>query len=134
MSSPIKRRLMTPDELQIVERMHCVTYPSASWDKRFMRMISGGEMISEKESEQLWRLFVRYRRQMIFPDKARLLKEAERKAAPDFRKVQADIRKAALATQKLEEYRKRANQCFHGTPDDSFCPKCQPTFQEESNQ
>lgn len=134
MSQKTERRLMTPDEMQIVERMCCVTFPCASWDKRFYGMISGGEMISEKESAQLWRLFVRYRRQMSFPDKARLLGVAATKAAPDFRKQAAEERRKQKDKLKIEEYCHRNSKCFHGTPNGTFCPKCQPLFQEESNQ
>lgn len=91
----IERRLMTPDEMQAVERMHSVRFPVASWDKRFFRSVSSGEMITEKEAAQLWRIFIRYRRQMNFPDKARLLAFAEQHSAPDLRKAEAATRKQA---------------------------------------
>lgn len=68
--------------------MRCVTYPVASWDKRFMRALSSVETITEKEVPQLWRLFIKYRRQLNFPAKARLLALAETLSAPDFRKVE----------------------------------------------
>lgn len=86
---------MTPDEMQAIERMHSVTFPVASWDKRFFRSLSSCETISEKESAQLWRIFIKYRRQMGFPDKARLLQLAESLAAPDLRKVAAAQRAQA---------------------------------------
>lgn len=98
----VTRRLMTPDEMQAIDRMGVVTYPVASWDKRFMRMVSSGEMISEKEAAQLWRLFIRYRRQMSFPDKERLLRFAAEHAALDFRKQEATRREQ----QRLDDYRK----------------------------
>lgn len=44
---------------------------------------------SQNQASQLWRLFIRYRRQMDFPDKQRLLTVAEKLAAPDFRKERA---------------------------------------------
>lgn len=96
--------MMTPDEMQAIERMHVVTYPVASWDKRFMRSLSECETISEKEAAQLWRLFIRYRRQMNFPGQLELLRMAEGLAAPDFRKQQ----KAAEEQAKIEEMRKAA--------------------------
>jgi hypothetical protein len=81
---------MTPDEMQAVERMHCVRYLPASWEKRFMRDLSSGETITEAQAPQLWRLFVRYRKQLPdFPDKARLLKVAESLAAPDLRQTRS---------------------------------------------
>lgn len=86
---------MSPDEMQAVKQMAGVTYPVASWDKRFMRSVSSGETITDKESAQLWRIFLRYRRQMSFPDKARLLQLAETLSAPDFRKVESSRRKQA---------------------------------------
>ena len=101
-SSHVERRLMTPDEMQAVERMACVTYPVGSWDKRFMRNLSG-EMITDKESAQLWRLFIKYRRQMSFPDKDRLLLVAERLAAPDFRKLEAQRR----AQERIDETKRK---------------------------
>lgn len=90
-----ERRIMSPDELQAVEQMHGVTYPVASWDKRFMRSLSGMETISEKESAQLWRLFIKYRRQISFADKQRLMNLATSLAAPDLRKVEAARREQA---------------------------------------
>ena len=86
---------MTPDEMQVLERMHGVTFPVCSWDKRFYRNLSGCETISEKESAQVWRIFIRYRRQMDFPDKARLLAIAEKLSAPDLRKLAAVAREQA---------------------------------------
>lgn len=110
MSTPIERRMMSPDELQAIERMHGVTYPVASWDKRFMRMLSGCETISEKEAAQLWRLFIKYRRQMSFPDKARLLRLAEGLAAPDFRKQAAAAREQAEIDALKAKYAATMNQ------------------------
>ena len=79
---------MTSDELQAVEQMKCVTFPCGCWDKRFYRdCLSCQSAISEKAAAQLWRLFIRYRRQMSFPDKGRLLGLAEKLSAPDFRKL-----------------------------------------------
>lgn len=104
MSKPVERRLMTPDEMQVVERMACVTFPVASWDKRFYRNVSSGEMISEKEASQLWRIFIKYRRQMNFPDKERLLRFAEEHAALDFRKVNAMARERAEINRLKQKY------------------------------
>lgn len=109
MSKPVERRLMTPDEMQAVDRMGVVTYPVASWDKRFMRNLISGEMISEKEAPQLWRLFIKYRRQMNFPDKARLLAFAQEHAAPDLRKVEAARREQA----RIDEMKRMAQAYNH---------------------
>jgi hypothetical protein len=103
-----QRRLMTPDEMQIVKRMHCVTFQVASWDKRFFRSVSSGEMISEKEAAQLWRIFIRYRRQMNFPDKARLLQVAEKLSAPDLRKLEAARRDQA----RIDAAKAKINDCI----------------------
>lgn len=84
-----ERRRMTEDELLAIAAMRGVTYPVASWDKRFMGALSSGETISQKESVQLWRLFIKYRRQTNFPDKPRLMQLASSLAAPDFRKIAA---------------------------------------------
>lgn len=87
-----------------VKSMHRVTYPVASWDKRFMRMIGEGEMISEKESAQLWRLFVKYRRQTGYTDKHSLMAYAKAHAAPDLRKVEA----ARREQERIDELKRQA--------------------------
>jgi len=63
-----------------------VSFPVASWDKRFYRSLSGLETITDKEAPQVWRLFKRYRRQISTPNKESLLQMAEELSAPDFRK------------------------------------------------
>jgi hypothetical protein len=108
MSKPVQRRMMTPDEMQAIERMHGVAYPVASWDKRFMRRLSSCETISDKEAAQLWRVFIRYRRQMSFPGQAELLRMAEGLAAPDLRKVEA----ARKAQAQIDELKAKYQQSF----------------------
>jgi len=104
MKSPVPRRVMTPDEMQAVEQMRVVTFPVASWDKRFFRSLYGTETISEKEASQLWRIFIKYRRQMAFPDKTRMLALAEGLAAPDLRKLAA----AQRAQAEIDEMKRKA--------------------------
>lgn len=70
----VELRDFTPDEALMVEALRPVTYPVASWDKRFMR---GLTRISERGAVQLARIFVKYRRQINHPDKQRLLAIAE---------------------------------------------------------
>lgn len=93
-------RQRTPDEQLAISQMRWVTFPPCSWDKRFYRDLTSGSHISEKQAAQLWRLFIRYRRQMEFPAKDKLLKIAEVLAAPDFRKEQAKAREL----RRLKEY------------------------------
>jgi hypothetical protein len=88
------------DERIAVEALARVSYPSASWDKRFNRQLSP-DALTDKERPQVWRLFIRYRRQISHPRKAELLKIAESLAAPDFRKQQA----AANERAKIEAMR-----------------------------
>jgi hypothetical protein len=83
-----ERRSRTRDENLAVEQMKSVRYPPASWDKRFMRSLASVETITEKEAPQLWRLFIRYRRQISFQAKQHLLNLAETLSAPDLRKVE----------------------------------------------
>lgn len=80
---------MTPSEVEMVNCLQRVTYPAASWDKRFTRSMAGASGITEKESPQVWRLFKKYRRQISTPYKGVLLQMAEELAAPDFRKKSA---------------------------------------------
>lgn len=85
--APVPRREQTVDERKAVQCLkEQVTFPPASWDKRFTRDLLT-TTITEKESAQVWRLFTRYRRQIRHPEKARLLEVAERLAAPDLRKL-----------------------------------------------
>jgi len=83
MSADLKpHRLMSPDEMLAVDNMRFVRYLPASFEKRFMRNISNGDVITDKQAPHLWRLFFRYRKQVPnFPDKQRLLQFAAIEAA-----------------------------------------------------
>jgi hypothetical protein len=96
-----ERRARTRDENLAVEQMKSVRYPPASWDKRFMRSLSSVETITEKEAPQLWRLFIRYRRQISFPAKDRLMTLAHTLAARDLRKL-AKARKEQAEIDRLK--------------------------------
>jgi hypothetical protein len=95
-------RPRTSDENLAVEQMRPVQFPVGSWDKRFYRDLSGADTITEKQVPQLWRLFIKYRRQIDFPAKARLMAIAEQLAAPDFRKLEAQRREQA----RIDEMRR----------------------------
>lgn len=83
----VPRREMTADENLIVAYLkRQVTTPPACWDKRFIRDVGCGGLITEKEAAQAWRLFYKYRRQISSPAKERLLEMAKHLAAPDLRK------------------------------------------------
>lgn len=96
MSKPAERRELTADEMAAAKCLQGVSMAVASWDKRFYRNCSPlwlqGSGITDKEAPQLWRLFIRYRRQFNHPDKARLLALAETLSAPDLRKQAATDR------------------------------------------
>jgi len=82
-AKPLKRE-MTADERLVVPLLATVRYAPATWDKRFAREIQYAlkeGLITEGQSGQVWRLFWRYRRQMVCAEKARLLEMAERLAA-----------------------------------------------------
>lgn len=79
-AKPIKRE-MTADERVVVPLLATVRYAPATWDKRFAREIQYAlkeGLITEGQSGQVWRLFWRYRRQIVCPDKERLLEMAEK--------------------------------------------------------
>ncbi len=100
--SPVPRREQTDDEREAVKCLkEQVTYPPASWDKRFARDLLT-TTITEKEAAQVWRLFHKYRRQTRHRDKDRLLEVAANCAAPDLRKSAqvADERQRIAATKK----------------------------------
>lgn len=85
----VPRREMTWDEHDAVKCLkEQVTYPPASWDKRFARDLLT-TIITEKEAPQVWRLFHKYRRQIIHSRKDYLLTIAAKLAAPDLRKQAA---------------------------------------------
>ncbi len=81
----VPRREMTKDEQQVVQCLKGVRTPPACWDKRFIRDVGCGGLITEKEAAQAWRLFHKYRRQISSPAKERLLEMAQHLAAPDLR-------------------------------------------------
>jgi hypothetical protein len=93
---------MTEDEAIAVRALQLVTYPPASWDKRFARSMSGATCITEAEAPQVWRLFCKYRRQIGCPDKERLLALAQTLSAPDFRK--ASPRRSFKAEEERVKY------------------------------
>lgn len=81
---------MTDQEAEAVKALSRVRFPPCSWDKRFTRGMAGMNTITEKEAPQVWRLLIRYRRQIVSPSKLELLEAAGQLAAPDLRKVQAE--------------------------------------------
>lgn len=93
MSKPVPKRPLTDDERAAAKAVQRCTMPVGSWDKRFTRDILSWSLdtgqISERSAAQLWRLFVRYRRQIDGVTKTALMPIAEKFAAPDFRKQQA---------------------------------------------
>lgn len=102
---------MTQDERDAYQAI-CghVTMTPASWDKRFFRQLQP-EAISEKEAPQLWRLFIRYRRQTVHPRKAELLRLAAGLSAPDYRKQQA----AMNAQARIDELKRRYQEAMQPT-------------------
>lgn len=91
----------TPNEAIAMKALRHVICPPASWDKRFIRSL--GDSISENESRQVWRLLIRYRRQIRCPRKDELIKIAEKLAAPDFRKMNA----AQRDKERIDEVRRK---------------------------
>lgn len=119
MTKPIDRRLTTPDERNVILAMRrTVTFPVASWDKRFFHHLLEMEdrgtesihfRITDKEAPQLWRLAVRYRRQWCrTADDTRLLRVAESLAAPNFRKQQ----RAAREQERIDEMKRKYNEAM----------------------
>lgn len=89
---------LTQDERDAITMLRGVTYPSASFDKRFSAHLQDClkiGTIGEKARPQLWRIFIKYRRQTAGQRKVQLLAYAETQAAPDLRKVNAAAREQA---------------------------------------
>lgn len=98
-----ERTPTTANEKQAVLMLKGCRFAPASWDKRFVGQLNT-EALTVKERPQVWRLFIRYRRQiqgmMVYSLKRNerqeqigkfqtLLHEAAALAAPDFRKQAA---------------------------------------------
>jgi len=110
------KRPITAEEIDAIDIMAGTTFPVASWDKRFFRhLLECREcgQIGEKAVPQLWRIFIKYRRQHnpVFPQRrAELMRLAESRSAPDLRKLAAaqaeqrriDEMKAEIARLKTE--------------------------------
>lgn len=107
MTKPEKHTL-TEEELKAINAIDGVGMPSGSWDKRFRRDALAHAKytreISDKAAAQLWRLFIRYRRQIPGMILMELMKIAEERAAPDFRKQQAALNEQAKIDEMKEEY------------------------------
>ena len=103
----------TPDEKLAIQLLQRCRFPTVSWDKRFTKQLNI-EGLTEKERPQVWRLVVKYRRQihgdvvdgqsMRGAPWQNLLDYAQKHAAPDLRKIQA----AANEQAKIDQM--RANQ------------------------
>lgn len=85
---PVERRPVTPDESEAIKCLQTVRYTPASFDKRFARDIEGATEITEKQAGQVWRIFKRYRRQIVHPRKGELLGIAEQLAAKPISVIQ----------------------------------------------
>ena len=90
MSKPSPKRPMTVEEIEATKLLAGVTYPIASWDKRFGGHLQWAiqqtpPMISERAVAQLWRMVLRYRRQLPTQIRVKYVRIAEGLAAPDLR-------------------------------------------------
>jgi len=104
MSKPSPKHPLSERERLGIEGLRQVTFPVASWDKRFFRdvllpSLTTGEL-GDKSEPQLWRIFVRYRRQIDVLSKEELLTYAAVRSAPDFRRQRASAR----AQEEREKY------------------------------
>lgn len=78
-------RDLTEEEAQAASCLNQITFPPASFDKRFGRNMHEATRITDKGALQLWRIIHRYRRQITHPNKAQLLKIAEERKPEDMR-------------------------------------------------
>ena len=105
---------LTDNERAAIEAMRGVRFLPASFEKRFARDVLfpalETRMLGEKSVPQLWRLFIRYRRQLTCSaqEKARLLALAEKWSAPDFRKQQA----AARAQERIDALKRQYQEAM----------------------
>lgn len=110
---------LTTEEREAIEALQGVRFPVASWDKRFARDALGHALatgeLGDKAAPQLWRLFIRYRRQ-IYTKYLTLMPIANKLAAPDFRKQQAEAR----ALERLEKIRKEYHRQMDAVREDFY--------------
>lgn len=120
MSKPVFKHPLTDNERQAIKALQRVTFSVGSWDKRFARDVLFPALdtgvLGEKSVPQLWRLFIRYRRQLnlTHEERCRLMELAEKWSAPDFRKVNA----AARAQAEIDALKKKYDEAIH-SPSDS---------------
>lgn len=111
MTAPVFKHPITDNERAAIIALRRVTFPVASWDKRFARDVLfpalDAGMLGEKSVPQLWRLFIRYRRQLnlTHAEYVRLMELAEKWSAPDFRKQQAAAKEQAEIDALKQKYK-----------------------------
>jgi len=111
------RTPLSAEEMIAVAALKFCTFPVASWDKRFVGQLTA-QGLSEKERPQVWRLFIRYRRQINCARKKELLKLAESLAAQDFRKLEAAKREQTRIDELKREYKEES---LRGLPNFTDC-------------
>lgn len=108
MRKPVFKLPITDNEREAIKALQQVRFLPASWDKRFNRDVLSVAletgMLGEKSVPQVWRLFIRYRRQISCPRKSELLALAQQRSAPDFRKVNAAAREQARIDEMKRKY------------------------------
>ena len=103
-----RRPCTVPEHIAIKALQTQVRFLPASWDKRFARDLSIDAGVTDKEVAQLWRIFIKYRRQISCERKAQLLEIAAENAAPDFRKLNAMAKEQA----EIDSLRAKYQQSF----------------------
>lgn len=102
------KHMLTTDERDAIEALRGVGMPCGCWDKRFRRDVLWPALdagtLGDKAAPQLWRILIRYRRQLNHPRRADLLRIAATLAAPDFRKQQAALRAQAEIEREKQRY------------------------------
>lgn len=134
MSKPSPKRPMTVEEIEATKLLAGVTYPIASWDKRFGGHLQWAiqqepPMISERAVAQLWRMVLRYRRQLPTQIRVKYVHIAEGLAAPDLRSKQYRVEREYQA--RIDQMkREAAMQASNPAPPSEPPPtdKNQPTL------
>lgn len=99
------RRPATVEEQVAIKALKYVSMLPGSWDKRFAQSLPP-DTLTDKEAPQLWRMFIRYRKQIVCERKDELLGIAEQLAAPDFRKQKAMQREQ----ERIDELKRRCKE------------------------
>lgn len=125
MAAPKPRTPASEWERIAITALKRCTFPVGSWDKRFVRSLNIEAGLTDNERPQLWRLFLRYRRQLRdgYSHSLEMWRWAEEHAAPDLRKQRKEQAEKAKYMEAMKQKLERNEVAAPKTP---WEPQLQP--------